>query len=257
MSALRLGKKPATYDPRDRLYTQYRQAAELPPIPPTFGHADAFTDWLMLGNDTAGDCVFAGGDHEVMLWNRLAGRAVTVTTDNALADYSAVTGYDPTKTQPDGSNPTDQGTNVRDALNYRVSTGLLDAQGNRHPIGAFVSLEPGNYQHLLEAVYIFDAVGIGIQFPNSAMDQFNAGQPWSVVPGAQVQGGHYIPIVGLPAADLLQVVTWAKTQLMTEQFYQTYCDEAWAFWSVESINAQGKNPEGFDLAALKADLALV
>jgi hypothetical protein len=180
-----------------------------------------------------------------MLWTAEGGNPVSFSTENTLADYSAVTGYDP-------DNPySDQGANVRDVLKYRKSTGLLDATGKRHKIGAFVSLEPGNWQHLLEALYLFGAVGIGIQCPDSAMDQFNEGKPWSVVPGASIEGGHYIPLVA--ERGNLVCVTWAKLQQLTRRFFKKYCDEVWAILSEEMLNG-GKSLEGFDFTQLQVDL---
>ena len=78
-------------------------------------------------------------------------------------------------------------------LKYRVKTGIVDAAGARHKIGAFVKLDSKDLTQIFQAMYLFQVVGIGIEFPNSAMAQFNAGQPWDVVPGAQIEGGHYIP----------------------------------------------------------------
>ena len=40
---------------------------------------------------------------------------------------------------------------------------------------------------------------------------------------------------------------------MTPRFFRTYCDEAWTFVSNENLRS-GRNPEGFNLAQLKADL---
>ena len=245
---LRLGKKPATYDRRDLQFSHYR-IGPLPPHPAHFGHENLIGSdaWGMLGNDTAGDCVFAGADHETMLWTTEAASPATFTAANAIADYSAVTGYDP-------NNPaTDQGTDVRQALQYRQQTGLIDAAGARHRIGAYLALEPGNMDHLLEALYLFSAVGIGIQVPESARDQFNAGQTWSVVHGEQeIVGGHYVPLVAYRRN--LVCVTWGRLQPMTRQFYLKYCDEAWAILSPEMFKG-GRSLEGFDLAQLQADLA--
>ncbi len=247
---LKLGKKPATYDRRDLLFLQYIDRTKLPLHPEQFGHEDIIDAdaWGMLGNDSVGDCVFAGSDHETMLWTMEAGNPATFTAANAIADYSAVTGYN-----PDGPG-TDRGTEVRQALQYRQQTGLIDANANRHKIGAYLALEPGNLDHLYEAMYLFGAVGIGIMFPNSAMDQFQAGRPWSVVHGAQIMGGHYVPLV----ADRgnLVCVTWGRLQQVTLQFYQRYCDEAWAILSPEMLKAD-KSPEGFDLMQLQADLQAV
>jgi len=257
ISLHKLGKKPATYDKRDLQFAHYRTAAPLPTYPKQFGHEKlvAANAWQMLGNGPdntvspgfqgAGDCVFAGGDHETMLWTLEAGSAAKFTGATAIADYSAVTGYNPKDPN------SDQGTDVREALKYRQNTGLVDAADSRHKIGAYLALEPGNVDHLLEALYLFGVVGIGIQFPGSAMDQFNAGKPWSVVQGAQIEGGHYIPLVA--KRTNLECVTWGRIQQMTSQFYAKYCDEAWAILSPEMLKS-GKSPEGFDLAQLQADL---
>jgi hypothetical protein len=255
---LKLGKKKAVYDSRDLQFGHYMLEAPciLPPVPSQFGHEGLVTDWGMLGNDTAGCCVLSGGGHETMLWNAEAGRPVDISTENTLADYSAVTGY--TSLNP----ATDRGTNVRDALKYRQQTGLLDAAGNRHKIGAYVALEPGNIDHLLQALYLFGAVGIGINFPDSAMHQFDKNQPWGVCHGAKVEGGHYIPLVAYRTASNkphqvdLVCVTWGRLQQMTRKFYETYCDEAWAILSPEMLK-DGKSLEGFDLNQLQNDLSEV
>ena len=102
------------------------------------------------------------------------------------------------------------------------------------------------------ALYLFGIVGIGIEFPDSAMDQFNAGKPWSVVPGPKPREGHYIPLVAY--RQHLECVTWGRVQSMTTEFFKKYCDEAWAILSPEMLRAD-KSPEGFNLAQLQKDLA--
>ena len=109
---------------------------------------------------------------------------------------------------------------------------------------------------LLEASYLFGVVGIGIQVPESAQTQFQNGKPWSYVPGAAIEGGHYVPIVGYPRAGYLQVVTWGKVQLMTKGFFEHYCDEAYAILDSEFLK-DDKSLEGFDLAQLQADLQAI
>jgi hypothetical protein len=259
----KLGKKPATYDARDFLFAKYRTTAPLPPFPANFGHENlvAADGWQMLGNgpdDTvspgyggAGDCVWAGADHETMLWTLEGGvRAARFTGANAIADYSAVTGYDPANAAD--PNPTDQGTDVRKALSYRQKTGVVDASGTRYTIGAYLLLELGNLDHLYEAMYLFGVVGVGFKFPQSAMDQFSAGQPWSVVPGPDPDSGHYVPLVAKRVN--LECVTWGRIQQMTVAFYTKYADEAWAILSPDMLDKDGKTLDGFDLAQLRDDL---
>lgn len=243
---LKLGKKPATHDPRDLAFNEYRIGPELPRRPRTFGSEGLVKEeWGMLGNDTAGDCVWAGAAHEHMLWCATAGTVTTFAPQDVLAAYSAVTGYIP------GEDSTDKGTNVRDALDFRRSNGIRDTEKVFHKIGAYVRLEPGNTDHLFEALYLFGTVGIGIQFPESAMEQFDNGQPWKPVRGAQISGGHYIPLVAKRAQ--LICVTWGQLQAMTTAFYKKYCDEAWGILS-EDMLRDNSSALGFDFPALQADL---
>jgi hypothetical protein len=254
---LKRGKAPATYDKRDLKFRDFVVPERLPTPPSRFGFGAVLSDWGMLGNGPddsvqqgflgAGDCVFAGADHETMLWSAAARHPVTFSGANAIADYSALTGY------VIGDDATDNGTNVRDALGYRRSTGVVDAAGARHVIGAYVSLEPGNWEELIQAAYVLLVVGIGIQFPDSAMDQFDRGEIWSVVPGARIEGGHYVSVTGRRAADDIGLISWGRRQGMTRSFYTTYCDEAWGIISVDELD-NGKNVRGLDYAALEAAL---
>jgi hypothetical protein len=263
---LLLGKRAATYDSRDLRYADVRAGVSLPPAPPPgggYGMDFGAAGWLMLGNgpdatvfggfNGCGDCAWAGPAHEVMESCKNAGRPVPAFSGKTVVDqYSAYSGYDPQT----GAN--DNGSNVRDVLNWRQTKGLLDDAGTAHKIGAYVALEPGNLDQFWEALWLFDAVGIGIKFPNSAMDQTNAGQMWSVVPGAQIDGGHYIPLVGHPTAGVWTCVTWGQRQTMTTQFLSTYCDEAWAWIDPERYSqATGETPQGFRDADLEKYLTAV
>ena len=265
MSALKLGKRPATYDPRDLRYAAFRSTLPVPTPPAVFGHGNDFVGegWLMLGNgpdDTVhpgfegcGDCAWAGPAHETMELCQNAGRPVPKFTGKSVVEeYSAYCGYDPET----GAN--DEGSDVRDVLSWRRKKGIKDAAGQTHKIGVYVALEPGNLQDILEACWLFEAVGIGFEVPDSAMEQFADGKPWSVAHGSQIDGGHYVPIVGRPQAGYLACVTWARRQLMTEAFFKKFCDEAWCYVSGEAINAKtGKSYEHFGAAELEEYLRAV
>jgi hypothetical protein len=252
----KLGKKPARYDKRDLFFADYRTGT-LPTPPPTFGHETLIdsSQWQMFGNapddsvvpgfQGCGDCFFAGSAHETMMWMKEGKNIPNFDAKSVVKSYSEVTGFN-----IDDPN-SDQGTDVREGMAYRQKIGILDATGTRHKIGAYVALEPGNLQHLYEAIYLFGAVGIGLDFPESAMDQTNQGSVWSVVPGAASDGGHYVPLVA--KRKNIICVTWGMLQEMTESFYQKYCEEAWVMISEERL-VSGKTDEGFDLVTLNADL---
>lgn len=248
---MKLGKKPAAPQPTDLLYSSFLKPGveELPIAPVGFGKNNGIDDrgWGMLGNDSVGDCVIAGGGHETMLWNKLAGKDVPFSESGTLSDYTAITGYNPAN--PDS----DQGTDPHVALNYRRSTGLVDAKGSRHVIGGYVSLEPGDWHQMLQALHIFDAVGIGIAVYDYAMDQFNQGKPWALRKSSaepKLLGYHYVPIVARPHVATIGVITWGQLQLMTRAFYHSMNDEAYGILSEESLK-NGKTREGYDLDALR------
>jgi hypothetical protein len=258
---VKLGKKPHTPDARDLRFATYRTTA-LPPLPATWGYDGAsigipVDGWGMLGNDQWGDCVWAGACHEHILDTRVAGTPATFTDADALGAYSAVTGFNPAA-GPSGSNPTDQGTDVRTALKYRQKTGIRDAAGRVHKIAAYLALDvdrlkSGDFTEVDEAAYLFGQVGLGIEFPDSAMTQFNERKEWSYVAGSQVDGGHYIPLVA--KRKHLEIVTWGRVVACTQAFFEHYLDEAWAIITADWLDAAGKSPQGFDLAQLDADLA--
>lgn len=245
----KLGKKEYKSSEKDFKYSKYVDLVKLPTYPNVFGHQTMYKDWGMLGNDAVGDCVFAGADHETMIWTSEGKKPVKFTNECALSDYSKVTGYNPKDPN------SDRGTDVRDALTYRRSTGIKDAKNKRHKIGAFLLLDKKNMNHVLTAAYLFSAVGIGLRFPDSAMEQFKNNKPWTVVKGPDPQEGHYVPIVGFDG-KYIYCVTWGKTQAMSINFFLQYCDEAWAILSEEYL-VNGKSPEGFDLKQLEQDLSLL
>ncbi len=243
---LKLGLKPLPHDSRDFQFAKFRTAAPLPKRPKTFGHENLIKAWGMLGNDQVGDCVLAGAGHEHMIWNAAAGKPVPKFTDECIiSDYSAITGYNPNDPN------SDQGTDMRAAAKYRMKTGIIDAAGVRHKIGAYVFIDSSNLDHILEAAYLFGAVALGVDMPQSAMDQFNSGLPWSVVKNSPIEGGHYVPLVANRVDPT--IVTWAQLQRVKTAFLKKYCNTAVAYITEEYL-AAGKSPEGFDLAALQSHL---
>lgn len=256
---MKLGKKPARPGAYSFKLTNY--AATLPAAPAVFGHTDLISRGFgMLGNDQYGDCVFAGAAHETMLWTAEAGSEVPFTNKAVLSDYSAVTGFSPNDPN------SDQGTDMEEAAKYRRKTGVVDANSRRHTIDAYLEL-PGVSARgandpaklipaIASAAYEFGAVGIGIEFPSSAMVQFSAGKPWTVVKGSPIEGGHYVPLVGRKANGNFVVITWGALQEVTPDFLATFVDEAIVYVSVEQLK-NGKTLEGFDVFALQSDLSVL
>jgi hypothetical protein len=245
---VRLGKKAARFDPRTLKMAKYITA---PPAPPESNWLTGVKAWPMLANDTLGDCVEAASGHMIELWQSLTSPSAPVPTQAQIVSaYSGAAGYVP------GDPNTDQGTDMLTFLNYWRQTGV---GGNK--IAAYVSLKPGNLTELKQAIFLFGAAMIGVALPITAQSQPNG---WTV-PGPTTGdgspgswGGHCVPVGAYNESAAPerrnQLVTWGEVITMSDDFYRTYCDEAYAVidpaWFDGSLA-----PNHFDMAALQADLA--
>ncbi|HET9306750.1 MAG TPA: hypothetical protein VFO46_12040 [Candidatus Sulfotelmatobacter sp.] len=246
---LKLGKGAARHDPRALLMASY-VAPSLPSPPPSMDLTTKVNAWGMMENDQIGDCTCAAAGHLLMEWTANAGKKMFTPSDKQIvAAYSAITGYNPTT----GAN--DNGAVEVDVLNYWRQTGIA-----AHKIGAYVSLEPSNHNHIMDAVYIFQGCYIGMQLPVSAQAQVQNHQPWSVPPGGPTGdgkpgswGGHAVPVVAYDSRGVT-VVTWGALQMMTWSFWEVYCDEAYAILSKDYLTGKKTTPQGFSVAQLNADL---
>lgn len=250
---LPLGKLPAQPGLVKIRLADFVKLDDMPVPPDNFGHfREVKTPWGMAKNDEFGDCVFAGGAHEHMLLSTVGGKPAKFSDASILKAYSDVTGFNPSKPE------TDRGTLVIPALDYRRTVGMKDTKGVVHKIEGHATIHTalGGYadlELLSQAIYLFGVVGVGIELPAYAMDQFKAGKPWDVqTKNTRILGGHYIPIVGMMLGKFV-CVTWGKLQLITPRFLARYCDEAHAIFDTEFLK-KGKSPEGVDLKGLQRAL---
>jgi hypothetical protein len=241
---LRTGKLPAQ---PARPHLRLAAGITSLPAPPAAVMYSDVQNWGLEGHDGAGDCVEAYVAHAVEQITRYAtGTELAIPTAETINLYSILTGYDPRDPS------TDQGTVMQDALSYWRKTGVFGG----HRIAAFASVNLTDWTEIENAVNLFGHVSVGFNFPDSAMAQFNAGEPWTVVPGSPLDGGHCVMLVGYDA-DWLYVVTWGRVQKMARAFWSRYVDEAWAPITQEAINAHGVDAFGgvLDLAAMGAAFA--
>lgn len=251
----KLGKLP--YDPsKPHLplspHLDAHAAASAPPaVPDIVDYLSQVADWPMYGNADWGDCVEADIGHAVETITAYGqGATVTVTDDDVLGAYSAITGFNP-NAGPPGDNPTDQGTNMQDAMNWWRTTGMAG-----HRIVAFAKVDHTNDTELKAALNLFGVLCVGFAFPASAMTQFDNHQPWSVVTGSPIEGGHAVHVAyDSTTIPQWRCVTWAAVQAMTGAFWQAYVDEVWVPISQEWVNAAGASPTGLDLSGLGEQFA--
>ncbi len=243
---MKLGKLPARKNSVSLRLRDYLKVSSLPKPPKNSSHM-ILMDHHMFGNDQYGDCVCAGAGHETLLWNNEAGRNIDLTTDNILQMYSDLTGFDP-------SNPsTDQGTDMALAAKWRRDTGLRDNTGQTHKVAAYLALTPGNIEEVKQVIYLFDAVGIGWELPESAQKQFARGKPWVIINGSPIEGGHYTAAIGYDPT-FLYIITWGKIVRVSWRFFVKYNDEGIIYFSEEFLKSD-KSPEGFDKQQLVYDLS--
>jgi hypothetical protein len=218
-----------------------RLTLDLSSAPP----APASVDWLhqvdsfpMYGNDSIGDCTVAAAGHMVQAWTAAASTEVTVPEAAVLAMYEAVSGYDPAT----GAN--DNGAVMQDVLNLWRKEGL-----GGHKILGFAQVKHADAGQVMAAIAAFGGIYIGVNFPGSAMDQFNAGEPWTVVAGAAIEGGHAVN-AGAYDPKTYKCVTWAQVQVMDDAWWAAYVEEAWVIITADWITVNGSTPAGLAVAAL-------
>jgi hypothetical protein len=217
---------------------------KLPKVPSLVDRASKVSSWPMYLNDQLGDCTCAAVGHAIQAFTAYASAEVTIPSNSVLSLYEAVGGYVP------GDPSTDQGCNEQDILTYWNKTGV-----NGHKISAFAEIgDYTNVAKLRQALYLFGTVYLGIQCPASAQEQFENHEPWTYVPGSEIEGGHAIVLQEAKGSDM-SIVTWGALQAMQPSFAEHYIEEAWVIITPDWIAKNGNDIDGFNLASLQADFA--
>lgn len=200
--------------------------------------------WGMCANDRYGDCTCAGVAHKRIgdVYVNHNGQVLTVTDTDTLGLYTDITGFNP----DDPS--TDQGAMCQDVLAYWRKHGFLSEK----PV-AFAKVNVHDETEVKQAIAAFGQLYCGFEVPGTAMDQFNNGQPWDVVKGSSIEGGHCVT-VGAYDEDGLTCVTWGTTQKMTWAFFKEYFDEAWIVIGPDMLDPKtGLDHLGVSLDALESE----
>lgn len=217
----------------------------VPEYPASLDYLSRVDNYPMYLNDRYGDCTCAGAGHIIQAESTYGqGSTQTVSDADVIKAYADVTGF-----RPDDPS-TDNGAVMQDVLNYWRKTGI-----GGHQILAFAELDKSNMAEVKAAMNTFGSVYVGFSFPDSAMRQFNAGQPWDVVEGATIEGGHAVHGGAYLEDGTLKFVTWGAVQDMTQAFWDKYVFEAWVVITPEWLSAAGTSPTGLDLHALGEQLS--
>jgi hypothetical protein len=212
------------------------------PVPQRVDWLSKVTQWPMYANDRYGDCVWATIGHQIQALTTYGqGNTIVVHESSLLNGYTAVTGFNPNDPS------TDQGTVVQDALNYWRKSGV-----EGHQIIVFAQVDHTNRTEVEAAINTFGSLHVGINFPLSAENQFNAGKDWDrVTQDGGIIGGHAVPVGSYDdATGYNGTVSWARQLRMSKAFWDAYVEEAWIVITKDWLNANGLSPTGVDLYGL-------
>lgn len=252
---VRLGKHSPKKDHRTLKLARYFTAIlGAPPIEADW--TGGITDWGMMLNNSLGDCTIAGCGHAVQGWTKVSTGVEYTLPDWVIAFYYGTwDGYNP----KDSS--TDQGGVEIDVLNNwrKYGFGYRTHHMGHNRLFAYADVDPNHINHVKQAINLFGGVYIGLALPLSAQGQdiwrvVGDGQSGDSAPGSW--GGH---CVWCPKYDSNYVtcVTWGGLVKMTWEFWRAYCDESHVLLSPDFIEASGVSVNGFDVQALKKDLAAI
>jgi hypothetical protein len=249
---VKLGCLPPKQDSRTLRFARY-VTSQLPKPPAlTKWAGKTQPPWHMYLNDRIGDCTCASAGHAIQVWTANATKEVEITDQDVLQAYMAISGYDPNT----GAN--DNGAVVIDLMNYWRHLGI----GGRK-IEAYAAVHPQSPLEVEEAIYYFGGCYIGIALPMAAQQQQGV---WSVprrIPWMQqyawrpgTWGGHAVFVYDYDRSkQLFKFTTWGSEMACTYRFFVSYVMEAYAILTPDWFDASNQAPNGFDLAALRADLA--
>jgi hypothetical protein len=245
IAAQMLGKLPVRTDVRTLALARYVDSTQLPTPPNAFDETSNVDSWPMYANDRIGDCTTAAAAHMIEAWTAAGrGQAILLSERAVLDAFDHVKMTDPITGE--------EGAIELDVLRYWRKNGI-----GGHDIGAYARVAVWDRRLVQTAAWLFGGLYIGLQLPLTAHEQ----QVWDWTgsltgparPGTW--GGHAVDVVRYDKNGLT-VVTWGRLQTLTWSFWNRYCDEAYCILSDDFLQ-KGNAPNGFDLAALQADLELV
>lgn len=243
------GRLPETADSAAVPYLHELATSPFPPLPAKVEVPDV-ADWGTLGNDVWGDCVIAGMAHAINAWNVDVDLLAPVpNAADVIAQYCALTGAK----APGDAN--DTGLIIGTVLKDWATTGLFGATDvpaqAPSQISAYARVSLGDGGDIRQGIACYGAVIAGFNMPQSAEDQFNAGENFTYVPGSPIVGGHEMVLIAFDGL-WVQAVTWGTVVNLGPQFTAHYMDTAFVAIPPAFITA-GRGPT-LNLAQLQADI---
>ena len=215
---LRTGKKTAQQDPRNLKFAAVVDT-EAVTVPDEFDVDQQFpeigaAELPMFMNNQLGCCVISGRAHQTLRFEFIEqGKLIDIRDKEVETQYFRESGG------------ADNGLFVLQSLKSWRNDGWR-AGGRKYNIHLFAELERLNHEEIKAAIFMKAGIGIGLLLPSNAVALFHAGREWSDT-SLPRGGGHYVHVTGYNP-DGLTCVTWAARQFMSWEFFERYCDEAYA-----------------------------
>ncbi|HET6914978.1 MAG TPA: hypothetical protein VFH56_02700 [Acidimicrobiales bacterium] len=256
MTDKKLGRRAPKNAPALMFSSFMKPVGTVPAHPSTEDYLAKLTNWQVLGNNDAGDC-------NAVTWANMR-RLVTatLTTENYPTQEQVWEFY---KTQnsnfdPNGSSSTngpgssaDQGMDIQTGLEYLQKNGGPDGV---KPV-AFAKVDPTNTDEVQAALAVFGGLWLGVIVLDANMQQFDNGQPWTLVAGSQVDGGH--AILGGGYDPQVKFITWGQETEFASSFWNgtvnyngqqvNLVEEAWVVIWPEHLGSK-EFMEGIDVQGL-------
>jgi len=211
------------------------------------------------GNDQYGDCVMAEDAHYLAILTGNANALYAYSRAQTLADYAALTGFNP-------SNPnSDQGTDPIADLNWRVQKGYADGSKD----AGWMLVDASSQALVRLALSEFGNLKLWFGIPDAiiqSMSSLGPGFVWDVTAGSpNSASGHCIGAAGynpkqIQAVDVTEqgviVTTWGMMGLITWAALAAWMVPSQGGGAAVRVNmdwvnkASGNAPSGVNAAAL-------
>ncbi len=224
----------------------------------TFDHSIGMPDDLgMMHNDTEGCCTAAAKIHRIQIVRHALGLppfAIPDLADCAQRLYIGSTGYDPSQTAPDGSNPTDNGCNMDDLSRYLMKTGMPLPDGTTDRFAASFEIDIRNLADLTTCGKEGLGVDYGIVVDAGVMPDDGTEPPLIWIPKGPDDGGHDTYAAGFLESGNWKVNSWGSWYQWTQAFHLQNVETAIGYVSTDALK-DGKTVFGMDMAAWQNAMA--
>ena len=226
-------------------------------VPKTTNYSAAAAPSLrrVYKNDEWGCCVISGGFHQrgISSFNSGAGRGALFSDDEVESDYHAIGGFDPSQTQPDGSNPTDNGCNENTALAYWKTHGFPDGV----KLYDSMALDATKISEVELAQYLMENLFFGLNLPDAWVDPMPSasGFVWDVAGEPNPENGHCVIGADL-TSDGIKIATWGMEGIISYAAVEKYASNAsggqlFSLLTPDIVTRiSHKSPNQFDLPTL-------